>query len=50
MSTFCTHCAIVKVVAGDPQSEAVFGYFYPADGCAGEELMAGGYEKGTIGI
>ena len=37
VSTFCTHGAIVKVVAGDPQSEAVFGYFYPADGGAGEE-------------
>ena len=36
-STFYTHGAIVKVVAGDPQSEAVFGYFYPADGGAGEE-------------
>ena len=36
-STFCTHGAIVKVVAGDPQSEAVFGYFYPTDGGAREE-------------
>ena len=26
---FCTHGAIVKVVAGETQSEAVFGYFYP---------------------
>ena len=37
VSTFCTHGAVVKVVAGDPQSEAIFGYFYPADGGAGEE-------------
>ena len=36
-STFCTHGAIVKVVAGEAQPEAVFGYFYPADGGAGEE-------------
>jgi len=27
----------VKFVAGDAQPEAVFGYFYPADGGAGEE-------------
>ena len=32
------------------QPEAVFGYFYPVDGGAGEEYMTGGYEKGTIGI
>ena len=37
MSTLCTHGAIVKVVAGEAQSEAVFAYFYPADGGAGEE-------------
>ena len=36
-STFCTHGVIVKVVAGDTQPEAMFGYFYPADGGAGEE-------------
>ena len=36
-STLCTHGAIVKVVAGDTQPEAVFGYFYSADGGAGEE-------------
>ena len=36
-STLCTHGAIVKVVAGDAQPEAVFGYFYPADGGVGEE-------------
>ena len=36
-STFCTHGTIVKVVAGDTQPEAVFGYFYPADGGVGEE-------------
>jgi len=33
----CTHGAIIKVVAGDTQPEAVFGYFYPADGGVGEE-------------
>ena len=37
MSTLCTHGVIVKVVAGEVQSEVVFGYFYPADGGAGEE-------------
>ena len=36
-STLCTHGAIVKVVAGDTQPKAMFGYFYPADGGAGEE-------------
>ena len=36
-STLCTHGGIVKVDAGDTQPEAVFGYFYPADGGAGEE-------------
>ena len=36
-STLCTHGAIVKVVVGDTQPEAVFGYFYPADEGEGEE-------------
>ena len=37
MSTLCTHGAIVKVIAGDTQPDAVFGYFYSADGGADEE-------------
>ena len=37
MSTFRTHGALVKVVAGETQPEVVFVYFYPADGGAGEE-------------
>ena len=36
-STFCTHGALVKVIVGETQPEAVFGYFYPADGGVGEE-------------
>jgi len=36
-STFYTHGALVKVVAGETQPEAIFEYFYPADGGAGEE-------------
>ena len=36
-STLCTHGAIVKIDTGGVQPEAVFGYFYLADGCAGEE-------------
>ena len=35
-STFCTHGAIIKVIAGDTPLEAIFGYFYPVDGGAGE--------------
>ena len=49
-STLCTHGAIVKIDTGDAQPEAVFGYFYPTDGGAGEEYIAGGYVKNTIGI
>lgn len=33
----CTHGAAVKLFSGDPQSEAIFGYFFLADGGAGEE-------------
>ena len=46
-SLLLTKCILL---VGDAQPKAVFDYFYTADGGADEEQMAGGYEKGTIGI
>jgi hypothetical protein len=36
-STFCTHGAADKLIAGEAQSEAIFGYFLAEGGGSGRK-------------